>query len=205
MTVPVAGRSAAFSTKFSIEMRKHAMQFSRSLIAGSVLLLAAAAAQAATGTKPAALPPTMVSMLRTTCFGACPSYRVTLTTDGHISFDGMAHVQTMRPAGAQASAAQMAAVRAALREADLRGLRDSYTSRADGCGPLLMDMSGVKITIFDTEGSKTVDFYYGCRGAVANQVRPRIDKLASTIDEQLGTAHWIGKPAGLGDRNKVEH
>lgn len=181
------------------------MPLFRSLVAGSALLLAACTLQAAPGTKPAAMPATMVTMLRTTCFGACPSYRVTLTTDGHITFDGLAHVQTMTPVGAQATPEQMTAIRAALKEADLRALRDSYTSREDGCRPLLMDMNGVKITISDTEGSKTVDFYYGCRGAVANEVRPRIDKLANTIDEQLGTARWIGKPVGLGDGNKVQH
>ncbi|MCW8808623.1 MAG: DUF6438 domain-containing protein [Rhodanobacter sp.] len=180
------------------------MPLFRSLVAGSALLLAACALQAAPGTKPAAMPATMVTMLRTTCFGACPSYRVTLTTDGHITFDGLAHVQTMSPVGAQATPKQIAAVRAALQEADLRALRDSYTTREDGCRPLRMDMNGVRITISDTEGSKTVDFYYGCHGAIADQVRPRIDKLAHTIDEQLGTARWIGKPTGLGDRNKLQ-
>jgi hypothetical protein len=33
-------------------------------------------------------------------------------------------------------------------------------------------------------------------------VKPKLEQLASTIDQQLGTARWIGKPAPPG---AVEH
>ena len=181
------------------------MQLFRLIAAGSTLLLMACSTQAATGKHHNATPAPMVSMERTTCFGMCPAYRVTLATDGRVTFDGIAHVQTMGPASAQASPAQLQTVRAAIEQADLRSLSDHYTTHADGCSPLMMDMNGVKITISDAHGSKTVNFYYGCRGAIANQVRPRIDKLASTIDQQLDTARWIGKPSGPGVPGEVIH
>ena len=181
------------------------MQSLRLIATASALLLMACSTQAATGKHHHVASATMVSMERTTCFGMCPAYRVTLTTDGHVTFDGIAHVQTMGPVAAQATPARIKAVRAALNEADLRGLGDHYTTHEDGCSPLMMDMNGVKITINDARGSKTVDFYYGCRGAIANQVRPRIDKLASTIDQQLDTARWIGKPIGPGVPGEVIH
>ncbi len=72
-------------------------------------------------------------------------------------------------------------------------------------GSLMMDMNGVKITVATTHGSKTVNFYYGCRGAIASKVRPRIDQLASTIDRQLDTARWIGKPAAPGKARQATH
>ncbi|MDE2156006.1 MAG: hypothetical protein KGJ32_08980 [Xanthomonadaceae bacterium] len=186
-------------------MSNHAMQLFRLIATGSALLLMACGTQAATGKHRGATSAPMLSMERTTCFGMCPAYRVTLTGGGHITFDGIAHVQTMGPASAQASPAQLKAVRAAIDQADLRSLGDHYTTHEDGCSPLMMDMNGVKITISDTHGSKTVNFYYGCRGAIANRVRPRIDKLADTIDQQLDTARWIGKPGGPGIPGEVTH
>jgi hypothetical protein len=52
-------------------------------------------------------------------------------------------------------------------------------------------------------GSKTVDYSYGCRGALAAKVRPRIEQLAGTIDQQLDTARWIGKPAPFSVRKPI--
>ncbi|MDE2307747.1 MAG: hypothetical protein KGJ97_05580 [Xanthomonadaceae bacterium] len=181
------------------------MPLFRLIAAGGTLLLTACGTWAATGGHRHAASATVVSMERTTCFGMCPAYSVTLAADGHVTFDGIAHVQTMGPAAAQASPAQLEAVRAAIAQADLRSLGDHYTTHADGCSPLMMDMNGVKITISDAHGSKTVDFYYGCRGAIANQVRPRIDTLASSIDRQLDTARWIGKPSGPGVPGEAVH
>ncbi len=181
------------------------MPLLRPSIALGILLLVPCITRAATQDGPAPTPAPMLSMLRTTCFGMCPSYRVSLSSDGHFTFDGLANVTTKGPIGGQASPAQIAAIQAALHEADLRSLHDHYTSREDGCAPLLMDMSGVKISIDDAQGSKTVDFYYGCRGAIANQVRPRIDKLADVIDQQLDTARWIGKPTRPGAPGGAAH
>lgn len=181
------------------------MRSFRPLLSAAVLLLAACSIHATTEKAASKPPATVVSMLRTTCFGACPSYRVTLGSDGKIRFDGLAHVQTIGKTSGQATPAQVAAIRRAIMTADLRSLRDSYATRKDGCGPLMMDMNGVKITVNTTRGPKTVDFYYGCRGAIANTIRPRIDRLATTIDQQLDTARWIGKPGLRGRAGKPVH
>jgi hypothetical protein len=167
----------------------------RPLVIASVLLLAVWSAHADAPDTSTATPGTMVTLQRTTCFGPCPAYRVTLTADGHITFNGLAFVQTQGPVSAQATSVQIAAIVAAIHTADLRSLRDHYTSHDDGCVQVMTDMRGVQITINDVQGSKTVDYYYGCRGAIADQVRPRIEQLARTIDQQLDTARWIGKPA----------
>ncbi len=42
-------------------------------------------------------------------------------------------------------------------------------------------------------------------GTAASKVRPRIDQLASTIDRQLDTARWIGKPAAPGKARQATH
>jgi hypothetical protein len=138
-----------------------------------------------------------VTLQRTTCFGNCPGYTVTLAPSGEVSFVGQAHVQTKQASG-QATPAQAATIVNAVKQSGFHAMQDSYTSRNDGCEMMMSDQPGVKITVADADGSKTVDFYNGCEGAAADAVKPKLEQLAKTIDEQLGTARWIGKPAAPG-------
>jgi hypothetical protein len=174
----------------------------RSLPACTALLLGACATHAdAMPEHPT--PATSVTLTRTTCFGTCPGYAVTVTQDGEVSFEGHAHVHTASTRS-QATPAQVANVLAAVKQANLRSMRDSYAAHDDGCEMVMSDQAGVRITVVDAEGSKTVDFYNGCTGAVANAVRPRIEQLAKIIDQQLDTARWIGKPVAPGGVGKAD-
>ena len=181
------------------------MHLPRLLAVAGILLLAACNSDAGTRATSPAAAGTVVTMQRTTCFGPCPAYRVSLADDGQVTFTGIAFVQTKGTVSARATPAQVAAIRRAIDAADLRGLRNHYTSRSDGCAPMMTDMKSVQITIGADAagGSKTVDYSYGCRGALADQVRPRIEQLAGTIDQQLDTARWIGKPAPFSVRKAI--
>jgi hypothetical protein len=174
----------------------------RSLPACTALLVGACA-MGASATPDQRMPAASVTLQRTSCFGSCPSYTVTVTQDGQVSFEGLAHVQSGSASG-HATPAQVANILAAVKEARLRSMRDSYVAPDDGCEMVMSDQAGVKITVVDAAGSKTVDFYKGCTGASADAVRPRIEQLASSIDQQLGTARWIGKPAARGGVEKAE-
>lgn len=174
----------------------------RGLFAGGVLLLGACAVRA--DAAPDRLRhDAVVTLQRSGCFGNCPAYVVTVAADGRISFTGHAHVQT-RQASGQATPAQLAAIAAALERAGLRSMRDSYVSRDDGCDTVLSDQPGISITVTDSSGSKTVDFYLGCTGAAADAVRQRIEALARSIDRQLDTARWIGQPTAPGAVEKAD-
>jgi hypothetical protein len=144
-----------------------------------------------------------VTLQRTTCFGNCPGYTVTLGPSGGVSFVGQAHVQTKQAQG-HATPAQADAIMDAVKRSGLHEMQDSYTSGNDGCEMIMSDQPGVKITVSDADGSKTVDFYSGCEGAAADAVKPKLEQLAKTIDEQLGTARWIGKPAAPGAMEPVD-
>ena len=167
-----------------------------SLLACTISLLAACSVRADTAGEQTMTQAT-VTLHRSTCFGNCPSYTVVMQPDGQISFTGHAHVRT-KEASSHANAMQIAAIEAALQKAEFAKLHSSYVSRADGCEMVMSDMPGVTITVADSNSSKSVDFYDGCTGVVADAVRPRIAQLAKTIDQQLDTAQWIGKPAAPG-------
>ncbi|MGY3040260.1 hypothetical protein ACVWWQ_001883 [Rhodanobacter sp. TND4EL1] len=170
------------------------------LLGGSLPWLGACAVRAnADSGQP--MPEASVTLERSTCFGNCPAYSVTAQADGQVSFTGHAHVQTTQAAG-RATPAQLAAIHAALAQADFTAMRPSYTSRDDGCEMMMSDQPGIKITVDDARGSHSVDFYLGCTGAAADAVRPRIEQLAKAIDQQLQTGRWIGTPKPPG---AVEH
>ncbi len=174
----------------------------RCLLAGALLSLGACAASAGT-TADQPTQQASVTLARSTCFGLCPGYTVTVDAEGRIDFTGHAHVQTAKASG-HATPAQLASILAAVTQSGFRSMQDSYTSRNDGCEMMMSDQPGVKITVADTSGSKTVDFYDGCTGAAADAVRPRIEQLAKVIDQQLDTRRWIGTPAAPGAVEQVE-
>lgn len=174
----------------------------RGVLGCSMLWLGACAMQVhAAGAQPTSV--ASVTLERSTCFGNCPAYSVTVTADGKTTFVGRTFVQT-RSASAQATPAQVAAIQAALVRADVGSMRSSYTSRADGCEMMMSDRPGIKITVVDASGTHSVDFYFGCRGPMAEAVRPRIEQLAASIDEQLDTRRWIGTPTAPGVADHVE-
>ena len=168
---------------------------SRCMIACAALWLGACAVRADAAPEPT-MHDTRITMQRTTCYGSCPSYTVTMMPNGDVSFEGHVHVQTDNARG-HATPTQIANILHALEQSGFRTMRDSYTSADDGC-EMMTDQPGVKITATDAAGSKTVDFYYGCTGAVGDAVKPRIEQLPRTIDQQLDTARWIGKPGARG-------
>lgn len=144
-----------------------------------------------------------VTLQRSSCFGICPAYSVTVTSDGQVSFEGHGHVRTGSARG-HVTPAQFANILAMADQVGFRSMRDSYVSSDDGCVTVMSDQAGVKITVVNTSGSKTVDFYNGCTGADADAVRAGIERLARGIDQQLGTARWIGKPGAPGDTGKTD-
>ncbi|CAM0999693.1 DUF6438 domain-containing protein [Rhodanobacter sp. Root179] len=174
----------------------------RGLLTGSMLWLGACAVRAqADGTQP--MPENSITLERSTCFGNCPAYRVTVTAAGQVSFTGQAHVQTMQATG-QVTPTQLAAIHDALARADFDAMQASYVSRNDGCGMIMTDQPGIRITVGGPGGSRSVDFYLGCTGPAAEAVRPRIEQLANSIDQQLGTRRWIGTPKPPGAAEHVE-
>lgn len=172
----------------------------RGLLGCSMLWFGACAVRANAGSGQS-MPATSVTLERSTCFGNCPAYRVTVAADGKVSFTGRAHVQTMQATG-HATSAQLAAIHGALARADIDSMRASYSGHDDGCSMMMSDQPGIKITVNNANGYRSVDFYLGCTGPVADAVRSRIERLANSIDQQLDTRRWIGTPKAPG---AVEH
>jgi hypothetical protein len=131
---------------------------------------------------------TIITLERTPCYGTCPSYKLTISADGAVVFEGRRFVK------------QVGAVQSTISQEGLRGLidafakinyfdlRDRYEEPGDGCKDWSTD-GPTAITAITINGkSKSVRHYYGCRGidALAD-----LTKLEQAIDDAANSAQWI--------------
>lgn len=126
-----------------------------------------------------------ISLERSGCFGACPSYTVTITTND-IVFDGHSHVAA---AGTQRDSVDPGDVRALAQRfiaADFYSMEPSYVAGVTDCPTY-------KLSI-DVDGhAKEVEDYVGSwvgMPAVITELEDAVDTLAQT-------ARWIAGEAGM--------
>jgi hypothetical protein len=151
-----------------------------------VLPLTVAAVLATGGIQTAAVPDDVVIKLeRTSCFGRCPVYEVTIDAHGTVSYNGRRFVAVE---GRQTARIPVARVAALLQAADRIGffdLRDQYrTVRGpDGSETIVTDLPTTFVTI--TRGGKTkrIEDYYGAPDALR--------ALEQQIDDAAETKRWV--------------
>jgi hypothetical protein len=94
------------------------------------------------------------------CFGACPVYRVTVSSDGTGSFEGRRFTAVT---GARAFRATPAQYRAfARRLAPLRPARGSVRYAGEACRNTATDLPSAEVTWRSRRGMQSLYFYYGC-------------------------------------------
>ncbi|MFN8475761.1 MAG: DUF6438 domain-containing protein [Anaerolineae bacterium] len=122
----------------------------------------------------------VITLERGPCFGACPTYKVTIRGTGEVAWEGKRFVKVVGPASAKISPD---AVRALLDEMVAAGyfnMNDKYT-KANAT-----DMPSAVTSVTLSGVTKTIDHYYG-----DNSAPPALTALEKRIDEVAGTAQWI--------------
>jgi len=134
----------------------------KAVLALAVLMLAAPAARAQD--------PVRITMTRSTCFGVCPAYTVTMRGDGSVTYEGIAHV---RVTGKQAWSIDPVAVLTLARDIETAGffeMKDEYTA-------LVSDLPTTTVTVTKGARSKTIREFYGAPEAL-KQIQARIDAVS---------------------------
>lgn len=149
----------------------------------SVAILSAAALQTAPSGA-AATEPVEITLQRTTCFGTCPEYTVTLRGDGTVTYSGR---QFVRTPGNHTWKIDPAAVRALAREMETAGffeLKDEYTS-------LITDNPTTYTSLTIGNRSKKIkDYITG---------PPKLKDIEAKIDEVSGVLKYVTPEAKLVD------
>lgn len=139
-----------------------------------------AATRSPSGTAVGDLDHVVITLERGPCFGACPTYKVTLRGTGEVTWEGKRFVKVVGPASAKVSPE---AVRALLNEMVAAGyfeMNDKYT-KANAT-----DMPSAVTSVTLSGRAKTIDHYYG-----DNSAPPTLTGLEKRIDEVAATAQWI--------------
>ena len=129
----------------------------------------------------------VITLERTTCFGSCPAYKLTIFDDGKVLFEGKEFVKQKGKAEGQITKDELERLVREFNKINYMKLEDEY-GIGDRCPDLWTDYPSA-ITSFSTNGTtKTINHYLGCRGlSILDQLTP----LENKIDEVANTKRWI--------------
>lgn len=135
----------------------------------------------------------VVSLERTTCYGDCPAYKLTIYGDGRVEYEGMANVKLTNKEEGHVQPGDLKKILAAFDKANYFSIKP-YTYDTCTC-TLCTDMPTAITEIHAKGKSHRVEHYYGCRCA------PReLWELEEGIDRIVGTEQWTGDVSKQGPR-----
>lgn len=130
----------------------------------------------------------LITLERGACFGACPIYKVTIASDGTVTFNGQRFTRTEGLATGRISANDFRRLVAEFEKLDYFSLPDDFLPGTKVCPNMITDMPSAITSIRLKGKSKTVSHYYGCGNS---GVLGQLTALENKIDEVAGTQKWI--------------
>ena len=129
-----------------------------------------------------------VTLERKPCFGGCPVYRISVSPDGIVSYEGQAGVRRLGAASKRVTPEQVKALVSELEGAGFFSLAPRYTPADSVCGRYSTDSPTAVVSVNTGDRTHRVEHDYGCSSAPGGLV-----VLQRRIDEALGSAEWTGR------------
>ncbi|HYX30979.1 MAG TPA: DUF6438 domain-containing protein, partial [Pyrinomonadaceae bacterium] len=129
-----------------------------------------------------------ITLERTACFGSCPVYKLTIKSDGGVTFDGARFTKTIGVATGKISPAEFRSLVSEFEKLDYFSLSDAYMPGTKECPQRITDMPSANTSIRLNGRTKSVAHYYGCGN---EGVLAKLTALENKIDEVVGTQKWI--------------
>jgi hypothetical protein len=157
------------------------------LLAGIILAAATGCASSPVPSSGSDQAPISISLERTRCFGACPSYILTILVDGTVTFEGRHFVKKIGVFKKRIPPARLQPIFGKIEAIRFWELEDSYRTKKhpDGRISMITDQPTQYVTVTTATKSKRVEDYYG--------TPPGLRELEAMIDEVAGVAEWVGK------------
>ena len=134
---------------------------------------------------------TLITLQRSTCFGTCPDYTLTISANGDVTFTGRFYVK-VKDAKGKIGLTELRELITAFERASFFSLRNQYSTKKDGCPEVWTDNPGVITSIRINGKSKTISHYHGCQGGDGSYIYPKaLTELENRIDQIVDTAKWI--------------
>lgn len=159
-----------------------------------LLLIVSAGSKAQPLPEPSIPKDTLITLTRTACYGYCPSYKLTISADGTVTFEGRDYVKTKGTIKSRISRKQLQQLISEFKKLNYFSLRDTYQSEEDGCSTVWTDYPSATTSVRLNGKSKSILHYYGCHKDPGNAMYPKgLTELESKIDEIVGTERWVGQ------------
>jgi len=130
----------------------------------------------------------VVTLERTQCYGTCPSYKLTVSADGTVVFEGREYVKNKGTVRSNIGVEKVAELIKTFEKIDYFSLDSNYSMGNKACKENWTDNPSATTSLKLNGKFKSVAHYYGCRGA---SVLDDLTRLETEIDEIAGTAKWI--------------
>jgi hypothetical protein len=127
-----------------------------------------------------------ITFERTPCFGTCPVYRVNVSGNGDVKFEGIRNVDSVGTYAGHIDGAAVSRLARAVADAKYFSLQSSYGQA--NCAPYATDAARILTSVSTPEQSKSIDHDLGCGSAAP----PALAELYRQFDDIIGTARWIG-------------
>src|SRR5215471_999076 len=130
-------------------------------------------------------PDAVIRLERTSCYGSCPIYTVTIDARGIVTYEGKRHVRVVGRRTAQAAPSVIAELLAHAERIGFFDFRDAYRGieNPDGSVTTVTDLPTRIVTITANGRTKRVEDYVGAPDSMAEFERD--------IDEAAGTRRWM--------------
>jgi hypothetical protein len=130
----------------------------------------------------------VITLERTACFGTCPVYRLAVTPDGTVTYEGRANVRQLGRATGQVSPGAVEALLGELERAGYFSFADRYTAAERACGRYVTDLPSAIISVSYRGRAKRIVHDQGCGSAPG-----ALTLLARRVDEVLRSERWTGR------------
>jgi hypothetical protein len=130
----------------------------------------------------------VIILERGVCYGTCPAYKVTITADGSVEFEGRYYVKKKGIIRTTISREQLKLLVAEIERAKYFTLQDRYVDKEDGCVTVLTDHPLINISITIKGKTKSIAHYHGCDGP---RVLEQLTALEDKIDEVINASQWF--------------
>lgn len=128
-----------------------------------------------------------ISLERTSCFGICPVYTISVSPSGQVAFEGRAHVLHLGSATGQIPPQRVDSLLGELEKAGYFRFANGYAASEPVCGRYVTDLPAVITTVRLRGRTKRIEHDHGCGAAPG-----ALAVLEKRIDEVLGSDEWIG-------------
>ena len=152
---------------------------------GLVSVLAASLAAGQTPPQPDVPSDTLISLQRTSCFGPCPVYTVTIDARGTVRYEGEKFVRVVGRQTARIDRSLVAKLLAHAERIHFFDMRNAYRTieNPDGSTTMVTDLPTKIVTVTMNRRTKRVEDYVGAPDA--------LNAFEEAIDQAAGTQRWV--------------